>query len=84
MNENGNGKDKVPRQGVPLMELEHWHCRSLLGYDTAALPVYCGLPKRAEGGSYCYMHYAIYHLKTPRQHDRERLNLRVVKSGAWA
>jgi hypothetical protein len=74
------------QQGVGLLELEPHHCRSLLGYCTDGLPVYCGLPKGEGCGSYCHMHHSIYYLPTPRQRDMARatLRLRVVKSGSWA
>lgn len=77
--------DNPPKQGVSLLDLEPHHCRSLLGYGTDSLPIYCGITKR-DGSSYCYMHHSIYHMRVPGggRFIPRPLKLKLVKSGSWA
>ena len=53
-----------PVNGVGLMELQDHHCRSLQGYCTDGLPVYCGKTK-LDGTSYCPAHFNLYYWRRP-------------------
>jgi hypothetical protein len=44
-----------PVGGVPLLELENWHCREIIGHN--GLAVFCGATQ-CENSSFCPTHHA--------------------------
>ena len=60
-----------PASGVPLLELEAWHCRSVTGHsnDRYGLAVFCGEVVQ-EGKRYCPKHCKEYYY-TPARRDGE-------------
>lgn len=48
----------APVGGIGLLDLEHQHCRAIVGRGPDGLATFCGAPKSA--GSYCAEHAHVY------------------------
>lgn len=58
----GNPITPEPSGSVGLLDLEHHHCRAIVGRGTDGLATFCGAPKSA--GSYCAAHARGYFAST--------------------
>lgn len=54
-----------PSSAVSLMDLDHYHCRAIVGKDNDNLATYCGRPK-IDGISYCADHARIFYIQPRR------------------
>lgn len=54
-----------PVGGVGLIDLQHHHCRAILGRGSDGLAVFCGAPKSS--GSYCADHGRMFYAPAPRR-----------------
>lgn len=54
-----------PVGGVGLLDLQHHHCRAILGRGADGLAVFCGASKSS--GSYCADHGRMFYAPAPRR-----------------
>lgn len=54
-----------PVGGVGLLDLQHHHCRAILGRGVDGLAVFCGASKSS--GSYCADHGRMFYAPAPRR-----------------
>ena len=58
-------KSEIVANGVSIVDLEHHHCRFVVGKGQDGLARYCGEPHKA-GSSYCAEHHSIIYTGTKR------------------